>query len=373
MFDDNDFKSPWSKERNNGKNSFEDLLKQRAEGMGSFFKNNKFLNSPNQTLFSLIGLAVLFLWLVSGLYVVNEGEQAAVTRFGKYVRIATAGPNYHLPFPFEKVEIVNVEHSQKEEIGFRSTPAINVKNSNYVKVTGNDKVTLLPEESLMLTGDENIVDINFFVQWHIGNLKDYLFNTANVKDTVKSAAESAMREVIGDTPITAAQTEGRAKVEETAKELLQQILDKYQSGVVVENLHLLKVDPPAEVIDAFRDVQTARADKERLINQAESYRNDILPKARGEAEKMLQDAQGYKASSIERARGDASRFSDVYKQYANAKDVTKKRLYLETMEDILQNATKYVVTDNSANSVVPYILLNKEPKNKLLTETEIDG
>ena len=366
MFDDKNYKSPWGKPANSSNSqTFEDLLKKRADKFNSFFKNKKF--SPNKALFSLVGTVILLFWLASGFYIVNEGEQAAVTRFGKFVRIATAGPNYHLPSPFETIQIVNVEHSQKEEIGFRSMP-IGGKTASHVKLTGNDKMALIPEESLMLTGDENIVDINFFVQWHITNLKDYLFNVVSIKDTVKSAAESAMREVIGNTPIAAAQTEGRATIEEDAKQLLQTTLDKYQSGVIIENLQLLKVDPPAEVIDAFRDVQTARADKERLINQAEAYRNDILPKARGEAAKMIQDAEGYKAHVTERARGESSRFADIYKQYANARDVTKKRMYLETMEEILQNATKFVIGDEASKSVVPYLLLNKD--NKVIKNAE---
>ncbi len=370
MFDDKNYKSPWGKPANSsGKDTFEEILRKRAGNFGHMFKDNKF--SPNKAFFSLVGIIIFIFWLVSGLYIVNEGEQAAVTRFGKFVRTATAGPNYHLPIPFEEVEVVNVEHSQKEEIGFRSATMVG-KNSSYVKITSNDKLTLIPQESLMLTGDENIVDINFFVQWHIANLKDYLFNVSSVKDTVKSAAESAMREVIGNTPIAAAQTEGRAKIEEETKKLLQSTLDKYQSGVIIENLHLLKVDPPSEVIAAFRDVQTARADKERQINQAESYRNDILPKARGEAAKMVQDAEGYKSNVVERAKGEASRFSEVYKQYANAKDVTKKRMYLETMEGILENATKFVIGDEAGKSVVPYLLLNKD-NSKVINSAENEG
>ncbi len=370
MFDDKNYKSPWGKPANSSnKDTFEDILRKRAGKFGNVFKDKKF--SPNKAFFSLFGIIVLILWLASGLYIVNEGEQAVVTRFGKFVRTATAGPNYHLPIPFEEVQVVNVEHSQKEEIGFRSVTNSG-KNNSYVKITGNDKLTLIPQESLMLTGDENIVDINFFVQWHIANLKDYLFNIANVKDTVKSAAESAMREVIGNTPIAAAQTEGRAKIEEETKKLLQNTLDKYQSGVIIENLHLLKVDPPSEVIAAFRDVQTARADKERQINQAESYRNDILPKARGEAAKMIQDAEGYKSNVVERAKGESSRFLEIYKQYTSAKDVTKKRMYLETMEEILEKSTKFVIGDEAGKSVVPYLLLNKD-NSKVISSAENEG
>ena len=370
MFDDKNYKSPWGKPSNSpNQDTFEDILRERAGKFGNMFKDKKF--SPNKAFFSLVGVIVVILWLASGLYIVNEGEQAAVTRFGKFVRTATAGPNYHLPMPFEQGQVVNVEHSQKEEIGFRSAMTSG-KNNSYVKITGNDKLTLIPQESLMLTGDENIVDINFFVQWHITNLKDYLFNISSVKDTVKSAAESAMREVIGNTPIVAAQTEGRAKIEEETKKLLQITLDKYQSGVIIENLQLLKVDPPSEVIAAFRDVQTARADKERQINQAESYRNDILPKARGEAAKMVQDAEGYKSNVVERAKGESSRFSEIYKQYANAKDVTKKRMYLEAMEEILENSTKFVIGDEGGKSVVPYLLLNKD-NSKVVSSAENEG
>jgi membrane protease subunit HflK len=372
VFDDKNYKSPWGKPANSSnEETIEARLKKSANKLRDLFNGkNNFFNSPNKALFSIIGGIILLFWLLSGFYIVNEGEQAAVTRFGKFARIATPGPNYHLPAPFEQVQVVNVEHSQKEEIGFRSVPT-NSKAANYVKITGNDKLALIPQESLMLTGDENIVDINFSVQWHISNLKDYLYNVVSVKDTVKSAAESAMREVIGNTPIAAAQTEGRAKIEEEAKILLQKILDKYQSGIIIENLHLLKVDPPTEVIDAFRDVQTARADKERLINQAEAYSNDILPKARGEAAKMIQDAEGYKSNVIEKARGEANRFSDIYKQYANAKEVTKKRMYLEAMEDILQDATKFIIGDEAGKSVVPYLLLNKD--NKVSSSTENEG
>ncbi len=372
MCDDKNYKSPWGKSSSStGQENLEAIIKKRASKLGHFFKNRNFLNLPGNAFFPIVVAVIVVFWLLSGFYIVDEGEQAAVTRFGKFVRIATPGPNYHLPYPLEEVQIVIVEHSQKEEIGFRSTTNA-IKGISYTKVSGNDKLTLIPQESLMLTGDENIVDINFFVQWHIINLKDFLFDVAGVKDTVKSAAESAMREVIGNTQIAAAQTEGRAKIEEEAKKLLQSTLDKYQSGVIIENLHLLKVDPPAEVIDAFRDVQTARADKERLINQAEAYRNDILPKARGEAAKMIQDAEGYKSNAIEKAKGEANRFSDIYKQYVNAKDVTKKRIYLETMEEVLQNASKFIVSGKAGGSVMPYLLLNKN-NNKAISNIENEG
>jgi membrane protease subunit HflK len=209
----------------------------------------------------------------------------------------------------------------------------------------------------MLTGDENIVDINFEVQWRIRDPKAFLFNVRNPEITVKNAAESAVREVIGSTQIATALAEGRLDIEVKSKQLLQSILDSYKSGVEVVRLQMLKVDPPHEVIDAFRDVQTARADMERLINQSETYRNDIIPKARGESEKIVLDAEAYKARVIARAEGEAARFASVYKEYASAQDVTRKRMYLETMEEIMRGMNK-VVIDDKVQGTVPILPLN---------------
>ncbi len=353
---DDKYKSPWGGDGDFKGYDFKSFIKKPPSDFNKFFNPQSF----NRNVVLILLAVILFIWLASGFYIVQEGEQGAVTRFGKFVRISTAGANYHIPYPLEAVAKVKVDRIQKEEIGFRSSSTTNTItsfNRGAVK-------KLLPEESLMLTGDENIADINFFVQWRVSNISEYLYNVNNVKDTVRSAAESAMREIIGHSTIAEAQTEGRAKVEESAKSLLQKTLDEYQTGVIIENLHLLKVDPPAEVIDAFRDVQTARADKERRINQAEAYRNDILPRARGEAAKIVQEAEGYKGQVVEMAKGEARKFREIYTQYVQAQDVTKKRMYLETMETILKDKNKVILSSKMNKSMVPYLPLNELNKNK---------
>jgi len=217
----------------------------------------------------------------------------------------------------------------------------------------------VPEEALMLTGDENIVDVNFTVFWVIKDAQAYLFNIRGPEATVKSAAESAMREVVGETPIAQALSEGRGKIETDTQGLLQGILNEYAAGIEVTQLQLLKVDPPAPVIDAFRDVQRARADQDRLRNEAEAYRNDIIPRARGDAVRIKQEAEAYRQEITARSQGDADRFLSVYNAFKAAQDVTQQRLYLETMEEILKNSNK-VIIDKSAqggNGVLPYLPL----------------
>lgn len=307
----------------------------------------------------LIAALLLMAWLASGVYSINEGEQGVILRFGNYTRTATPGLNYHLPAPIEMVIKVNVERTNREEIGFRSGLGGNLASQRNI-----------PEESLMLTGDENIVDINFEVQWNIKDAKEYLFNvrdTTGSENSVKSAAESAMREVISRTTYKdAIEGSGRSKTALETKSLLQAMLDQYQAGVQVHSIQVKKVDPPAQVIDAFRDVQTARADKEKDINQAEAYRNDIIPRARGKAEKVIQDAEGYKQQAVATAQGDASRFLAIYEQYKLAEDVTKKRIYLETMEEVMQGMNKMLL-ENKGSNVLPYLSLqelNKKSKTE---------
>ena len=220
----------------------------------------------------------------------------------------------------------------------------------------------MPQESLMLTGDENIVDINFIVQWKIDNLKDYVFNIFNPRETVRNVAESAVREVIGSTPIDKAIKDGRLDVEQESKKIAQNILNSYNSGVEITTLKLLRADPPMEVIDAFRDVQTAKTDQEREINRADAFSNEVIPRARGEASRIILDSEAYKKEVVERAKGEAGRFELIYAQYKNAKDITKKRLYLEAMQDILQGMEKIII-DNK-NGVVPYLPLNQFDKNR---------
>jgi membrane protease subunit HflK len=291
--------------------------------------------------------AIVVLWLASGLYRVEPDELGVVLRFGAYNRTTNPGLNYHLPGPIEAVITPKVTRINRVEIGFRESTAGR---------TG--RAAELPEESLMLTGDENIVDINFIVLWVIKDAKDYLFNIRNPDGTVKSAAESAMREVIGRTQIASAFAEGRGKIETDTQALLQEILDSYNAGVQIQNVQLQRVDPPTQVIDAFRDVQSAKIDQQRLINEAQAYANNVVPVAHGDASRIVQEAEAYRQQVVRNAEGDAARFLSVYDSYKQAEDVTARRLYIETMQSILQHTSK-ILLDKAATSsgVVPYLPL----------------
>jgi membrane protease subunit HflK len=298
-------------------------------------------------------VAVIGLWLASGFYRVLPDEVGVVLRFGAYNRITQPGLNYHLPSPIESALTPSVTRQNRMEIGYRSSDVVTTRTSNGQ----------VPEEALMLTGDENIVDINFTVLWVVKDAKSYLFNIRNPEGTVKSAAESAMREIVGETPIAQALAEGRGKIETDTQKLLQSILDSYGAGIEITLVQLQKVDPPAPVIESFRDVQRALADRARLRNEAESYRNDIVPKAHGAAAQIQQDAEAYRAEIVARSQGDADRFTAVYNAYKVSEDVTAERLYLETMEEILKNSNK-VVIDKAASGqagVLPYLPLPSLP------------
>ena len=295
-------------------------------------------------------VAVVVIWLASGFYRVLPDEVGIVLRFGAYNRTTQPGLNYHLPSPIETALTPSVTRVNRIEIGYRSGET----------ETGREAAAgQVPEEGLMLTGDENIVDINFTVFWVIKDAKEYLFNIRDPELTVKSASESAMREIVGETPIAQALAEGRAKVEADTSSLLQAILDSYGAGIAVTQLQLQRVDPPAEVIDSFRDVQAALADQARLRNEAEAYRNSILPAARGDAVQIEQQAEAYRLATVARAQGDAARFLSVYRAFKISQDVTVQRLYLETIEEVLKNSNK-VIIDKAAEGrggVLPYLPL----------------
>ena len=300
------------------------------------------------------GLAVLALlavaaWGASGFYRVQPDEQGVVMRFGAFSRTTPPGLNYRIPWPVESVTTPRVTRINRVDVGYLSA-----NDSNTQRPTASRDV--LPE-SMMLTGDENIIDIDFAVFWRIRDAGEYLFNTRNPDVTVKSAAESMMREVIGRTPIQPALTEARAQIEQQVRAGTQAILDQYRAGVEITQVQLQKVDPPGAVIEAFRDVQRANADRERARNEAESYRNDIIPRARGEAERMVQEAQGQKDSQVARARGEAARFVSVLSAYQTAQDVTMRRIYLETMEEILRKTPKIIV-DDRLQGLVPLLNLD---------------
>ena len=302
----------------------------------------------------IIGLLILFvLYVASGLYRVLPDEQGVVLRFGKFVNTTQPGLHYHFPMPFERVLTPKVTKVNRVDVGFR--PASDSGRSSGI---GN-----VPEESLMLTGDENIVDINYSVFWVIKDAGKFLFNIQSPIETVKATSETAMREVIAKNEIQTILTEGRSNIEVEVQEITQQILDEYNSGIQITQVQTQQADPPAQVIDAFRDVQAARADRERSKNEAEAYANDVIPRARGEAEQVLQQAEAYKKEVVAKAEGEASRFLAIYNEYKNAKQVTQERMYLETMEKVLADIDKVIIDKDSGSGVVPYLPLPELKKS----------
>ena len=288
---------------------------------------------------------LLLIWLATGVYTVGPDEVGVVQRFGKVSGVTQSGLNYHLPFPIEKVQTPKVTEVKRVEIGFRTV--------------GKNQYRTIQQESLMLTGDENIVNIDFSVFWVIKDAGNFLFKIQDPQGTVKAAAETAMREVIARSNIQPILTEGRSKIEIDTQEIIQNILDEYNSGIQITQVQTQKADPPDQVIDAFRDVQAARADMERSKNEAEAYANDVIPRARGEAAKILQAAEAYKKEVVAKAEGEASRFVSIYTEYAKAKKVTQERMYLETMEKVLADINKIIIDKNSGSGVVPYLPLQE--------------
>ena len=298
-----------------------------------------------------LGLIILvIIWALSGLYRVLPDEQGVVLRFGKFVSTTQPGLNYHIPFPIESALTPKVTKVNRIDIGFRSERDTGFTSSGVADV---------PEESLMLTGDENIVNIDFSVFWVINDAGKFLFKIQDPQGTVKAAAETAMREVIAKSRIQPILTEGRSAIEIESQAIIQNILDEYNSGIEVTQVQTQKADPPDQVIDAFRDVQAARADMERSKNEAEAYANDVIPRARGEAAKILQAAEAYKKEVVAKAEGEASRFLSIYNEYAKAKKVTQERMYLETMEKVLADINKIIIDKNSGSGVVPYLPLQE--------------
>jgi modulator of FtsH protease HflK len=302
----------------------------------------------------LILFVVLGLWLASGIFRVDSGHQGVVLLFGKHVQSADPGLHWFFPSPIGDVLTPDVEQVRRVDIGFRT--ATGNRNSGAVRD--------ISEESLMLTGDQNIADLDFAVQWKVKDAGQFLFNIRDPESTVKAAAESAMREVVGQTELQAALTGGRKQIEDKTRVLLQEILDSYETGITITIVQLQKVDPPTAVIDAFNEVQRARQDKDRKRNEAEAYRNRIVPTARGEAEQIIQEARAYKEKSIKEAEGEAQRFLLVFETYKVAKDVTTQRIFLESLQEVLKGANKVIIDSNSAggSGVVPYLPLNELQK-----------
>jgi modulator of FtsH protease HflK len=350
--------SPWGAPNKNGKqpssnnpDDMEDLAKKFQDGLKNMFGGSSKTPDVKKpiTLFIIGAIAV---WALSGFYRVDADEQGVVLRFGKYTNMTQPGLNYHLPFPIESVMTPKVSRVNRIDVGFRSS------NEGSRGTIGDIK-----EESAMLTGDENIVDINYSVFWVIKDASKYLFNIQDPIGTIKVVAETAMREVIARKKIQTILTQGRAEIEIEVQKIMQQILDSYNSGIDITQVQAQKSDPPAQVIDSFRDVQAAKADKERAQNEAEAYANDVIPRARGEAAKIVQEAEGYKKEVVAQAEGEASRFIAIYNEYAKAKTVTQERMYLETMEKVLSGVNKIIIDKQSGSGVVPYLSLPELKKN----------
>ena len=306
----------------------------------------------------LVVFAVLLtFWGLSGFYRVQADEQGVVLRFGKFLTQTSPGLNYHLPWPIETAITPKVTTVNRVDIGMRG---------GLEDRRGSNAVTRdVPEESLMLTGDENIVDVDFSVFWVITNAPDFLFNIQNPTGTVKAVAESTMREIIGQNDIQPILTEQRQKNEEQVKALMQQTLDSYGAGIGITQVKMQKVDPPAAVIDAFRDVQAARADQERARNEANSYANRVVPEAQGEAVRIRREAEAYRAQTVAEADGEATRFASIYDEYRNARGVTRQRMFLETLERVLGNTNKVIIDQEGGGSgVVPYLPLDQLNRKK---------
>ena len=289
-------------------------------------------------------IGILVIWLLTGIYVVGPDEVWVVRTFGEFTRVTQSGLNWKFPSPIETANTPKVTEVKRIEFGFRS-----LKNGQYRTVE---------KESLMLTGDENIVDAEMIVQYKIKDPVKYLFNIVEPELTVREAAEASLRTVVGRNKIDETLTTGKFTIQEETKEQVQSILDKYESGIHIVAVQLQDVSPPKEVIGAFKDVASAKEDKNRMINQAEGYRNDVIPKARGEAEAMIRDAEGFKESRIKRAEGDATKFTTILKEYKKAKSITEKRLYLETMEKVLPGIEKIIVPDKESGNMLNLLNLN---------------
>ena len=312
---------------------------------------NKFKGFLPGSFFGKLGpvviiVALVLIWLATGFYRVLPDEQGVVLQFGKYIKTTQPGLNYHIPYPVERVLTPKVTKVNRVEIGYRQSPD-----------NRTTQIRDVPEESLMLTGDENIVDIDFSVFWIINDAGKFLFNVQVPELTIKSAAETSMREVIGQSKIQSIFTEGRTEIEDKTRVLIQSILDDYETGVTITQVQTQKADPPGEVIDSFRDVQAARADLERQRNEAEAYANDIIPRARGEAEQILQSAEGYKQKVIADSEGKAARFLSIQSEYAKAPVVTKQRIFYETMESVFGDMDKIIFDNDSGQGVLPYLPL----------------
>jgi len=331
-------KSPW--EKGQQPPDIDELLSNLQEK----FK----IGLPKKGGMLLLIIVAIVIWFSTGIFIVDPEEQAVIKRFGEITDVVGPGPHYHLPSPIETVQIAPVTAVRRLEIGFRT-----------IQIGPPAKYRRVIKESLMLTGDENIIDVQFIVQYRIAGLENYLYSLTNPDETVKSAAESAMREVVGDTTVTEALTSGKGFLEDTTAILLQKTMNSYKGGIKIVNVKLQDVHPPDAVKDAFKDVVSAREDKEKMINEAEGYRNNIVPKSRGEAAQIINNAKAYSKEKVLVALGESERFNLIYEEYKNAKEITRDRILLETMAAILPKVKKVIADKGVGGNVLPFLPLGQ--------------
>lgn len=345
-------KDPWGRKRDQGPPDLDQVVRNLQNKIAAIFGGGGRRGggagpggSGNGLGASLIAAVAVALWLLSGLYIVQQGENAVVLRFGQKAEVTGPGLHWHWPFPIERKEIVNVEKVANLTLGYRR----NEKGVGTVKVQS---------EALMLTQDENIISIEFAVQYKIKDAAEYLFNVNDPELTIAQAAESGVREVVGKNTLDHVLTAGRAEVEQTIKTILQEMLDRYKAGIYIVAVEMQEALPPEQVKAAFDDVVKAREDEQRLKNEAEAYFNDVVPRARGAAARITQEAQGYKGAVIARAEGDARRFAQIVSEYAKAPGVTRERMYIEAMEQVFSNTTKILVDQKGSGNMM-YLPLDK--------------
>ncbi len=355
-------KDPWGQKKNNqqGPPDLDKVIKDIKEKLGlSRGGRGRGDNSsdgagggknPGYGMFVVIGIVALGFWVASGFYTITQGEQGIELRLGKYKRTTEAGLHWHIPSPIESVDVINVQSVNTVEVGYRSR--------------GGSNNTSVPREALMLTKDENIIDIQFAVLYDVKSPTDLMFNVADpIETVVRQATESAVRETIGQNSMDFAITEGRSVIASETQTLLQKILDRYQTGINVRSVEMQDAQPPSEVKDAFDDAVRAREDEQRLKNLAEAYSNDVIPRARGLAVRATQEAEAYKASVIAKAEGEASRFDQIRTEYEKAPVVTRDRLYIETMQQVLGTTSKMVIDQSQGGNSVMYLPLDKMIEN----------
>ena len=339
-----DPKDPWSKKQD----PLEEALKQAQEQFKNLFPAGGLKNMlPSGGVMNLIIAALLIVFVWQSVFIVAPDEEGVVKRFGVPVRTVEPGPHFKIPL-VETVLQPKVAKLHRVEVGFRTSQ--------------QGRQQMVPQEALMLTGDMNILAIEFIVQYKIKESSEYLFNVADIHETIGKAAEASMREVVGKSKIDEALTTGKAEIQQGTMVLLQSILDDYHAGVQVAAVQLQDVDPPEAVAAAFKDVTNAKEDREKLINQAQGYRNDIIPKAKGEAAELVNRAKGFAQARVNRAQGEANRFLATLKEYHQAKDIISKRIYIETLEEILPNAEKVIIDGKGGERLLPYLPLDRLSK-----------